>query len=98
MQRATCERWLVPGISAGDGWVVELPGLAIEVDGVSAMIAGRAATVTAKVALMCGCPITPGGLWDAADHVVTAELRRQGAIPEGKIGRASCRESVGNDI
>lgn len=82
MQRATSERWLVPGISAGDGWVVELPGLAIEVDGVSAMIAGRAATVTAKVALMCGCPITPGGLWDAADYVVTAELRRKGATPE----------------
>lgn len=82
MQRATSERWLVPGISAGDGWVVELPGLAIEVDGVSAMIAGRAATVTAKVGLMCGCPITPGGLWDAADYDVTAELRRKGATPE----------------
>jgi hypothetical protein len=81
MQRATSERWLVPGISAGDGWVVELPGLAIEVDGVSAMIAGRAATVTAKVGLMCGCPITPGGLWDAADYEVTAELRRKGELP-----------------
>src|SRR3546814_12745009 len=82
MQRATSERWLVPGISAGDGWVVELPGLAIEVDGASEMMAGRAATVTAKVALMCGCPITPGGLWDAAVYVVTAELRRKGAAAE----------------
>src|SRR3546814_1383705 len=82
MQRATSERWLVPGISAGAGWVVELPGLAIEVDGVSAMIAGRAATVTAKVAMMCGCPITPGGLWAAADYVVAAELRPKGCNPE----------------
>lgn len=83
MQRATSERWLVPGISAaaGDGWVVELPGLAIEVDGASSLIAGQAATLTAKVALMCGCPITPGGLWDAADYEVVAELRRKGQPP-----------------
>lgn len=84
MQRATSERWLVPGISAvaGDGWVVELPGLAIEVDGASALTASRAVTITAKVALMCGCPITPGGLWDAADYEVTAELRRKGQLYE----------------
>lgn len=84
MQRATSERWLVPGITAaaGNGWVVELPGLAIEVDGASTLIAGRAATLTAKVALMCGCPITPGGLWDAADYEVTAELRRKGKLSE----------------
>lgn len=82
MQRATSERWLIPGISAaaGNGWIVELPGLAIEVDGASAMTAGQAAPLTAKVALMCGCPITPGGLWDAADYEVTAELRRKGEI------------------
>jgi hypothetical protein len=84
MQRATSERWLVPGISAaaGDGWVVELPGLAIEVDGATALTAGRAATVIAKVALMCGCPITPDGLWDAAEYEVTAELRQKGRRPE----------------
>jgi hypothetical protein len=37
MQIATSERWLVPGISAvaGNAWVVELPGLAIEVDGIT---------------------------------------------------------------
>ncbi|MBD3744938.1 hypothetical protein [Sphingopyxis alaskensis] len=82
MQRASSERWLVPGIAAGNGWVVELPGLAIEVDGGSAMAAGRAATLTARVALMCGCPITPGGLWDAADYEVTAELRHKGETAE----------------
>jgi hypothetical protein len=83
IQRATSERWLVPGVAVapGNDWVVELPGLAIEVDGVSSLTAGRAATLTAKVALMCGCPITPGGLWDAADYEVVAELRRKGQPP-----------------
>jgi hypothetical protein len=83
MQRATSERWLVPGISAaaGNAWVVELPGLAIEVDGTSAMRQGHGVTLTAKVALMCGCPITAGGLWDATDYEVVAVLRHKGQLP-----------------
>lgn len=84
MQNVTSERWLIPGVSAaaGTAWVIELPGLAIEVDSTSALTQGRAATLTAKVALMCGCPITAGGLWDAADYEVVAELRRKGQPPE----------------
>jgi hypothetical protein len=84
MQIATSERWLVPGISAvaGNAWVLELPGLAIEVDGISTLTQGRSATLTAKVALMCGCPITDGGLWDAAEYEVISELRRKGQPTE----------------
>jgi len=84
MQIATSERWLVPGISAvaGKAWVVELPGLAIELDGTFALTQGRATTLTAKVALMCGCPITTGGLWDAADYEVVAILRHKGQPSE----------------
>lgn len=84
MQRATSERWLVPGVSAAadKAWVVELPGLAIEVNGTPALIQGRAVPLTAKVALMCGCPITAGGLWNAADYEVVAELRHKGQATE----------------
>ena len=84
MQNATSERWLIPGVSAaaGTSWVIELPGLAIEVDGTSGLTQGRGDTLTAKVALMCGCPITAGGLWDAADYEVVAELHRKGQPPE----------------
>lgn len=81
MQRATSERWLIPG-DAADKWVFELPGLAILVDGATAMTKDRATMLTAKVSLMCGCPITPGGLWDAADYEVIAELRRKHAPAE----------------
>lgn len=84
IQRVASERWLIPGVSAatGDGWTVELPGLAIQTEMAGAMTAGRVTLLTAKVALMCGCPITPGGLWDAADYEVTAELRRKGRLAE----------------
>lgn len=80
MQRASSERWLIPGeaATAGDGWVLELPGLAIRLAGSmpQTFVRGAASALTAEVQLMCGCPITTGGLWDAAQYDVTAELRR----------------------
>lgn len=84
MQRATSERWLIPGQSAasGDGWVVELPGLAIRVPpaSLSSLEFGTGHMLTAHVQLMCGCPITAGGLWDAAQYDVLAELRQSGEV------------------
>ncbi len=51
-------RWLIPGQPVvGDGWVVDLPGLALTArrDG---------GQVVADVSMLCGCPIAPGTLWD----------------------------------
>lgn len=51
-------RWLIPGQPVvGDGWVLELPGLALTArrDG---------GQVVADVSMLCGCPIAPGTLWD----------------------------------
>jgi hypothetical protein len=82
MQRATSERWLIPGTSmAGtDGWVVELPGLAITPDGAPPVWRrGQAQPLTVWVQLMCGCPITPGGMWAAEDYAVTATIKYPGA-------------------
>jgi hypothetical protein len=63
------QRWLLPGkdLTIGDGWTIELPGLAITPQ-ITRNDAGL--WVDAKVELMCGCPITPGGLWDAAEYEV----------------------------
>ena len=86
MQRATSERWLVLGQNAGvgDGWIIELPGLAVKlVDPMPpAFIRGVPHVLTAEVQLMCGCPITPGGLWDSANYDVSAELRQSGKLRE----------------
>jgi len=69
--KVTSMRWLMPGepLVAGDGWLVELPGLVITPT-VARTDTGTA--VEAKVELMCGCPITPGGTWNASDYRVTA--------------------------
>lgn len=84
MQRAVSERWLIPGQSAaaGDGWVVELPGLAIRLLGnwQNDVRQGVATELTAEVQLMCGCPITPGGMWNAADYEVVMQVRRGGIL------------------
>lgn len=79
--RVTARRWVIPGedIVAGDGWVVEMPGLAITIG--SHANEGKLA-IDAKVELLCGCPITPGGLWDADDYLVTASLWQEGARTE----------------
>ena len=70
-------QWLLPGKSlAGDGWILELPGLVVEP--VWTAKPGAPVTVTAKVTLMCGCPIEPGGHWNAADYEVVAVLEQAG--------------------
>lgn len=51
-------RWLIPGQPVvGDGWVVELPGLALTAR-------REGGQVVADMAMLCGCPIAPGTLWD----------------------------------
>ena len=51
-------RWLIPGQPVvGDGWVVDLPGLALTAR-------REGGQVVADVSMLCGCPIAPGTLWD----------------------------------
>ena len=59
-------RWLIPGQPVvGDGWVVDLPGLALT----ARRDAGQ---VVADVSMLCGCPIAPGTLWDEKRFEVKA--------------------------
>jgi hypothetical protein len=74
----------VPGahLSGGDGWVLELPGFVVDVLAPPAHVKlppdTKTVSLRANVALMCGCPITPGGLWDADKLEVKALLTRNG--------------------
>jgi len=82
--RATATQWVVPGedITGGDGWVIELPGYIVDVLAPPAHVKLPPETETvdlrANVALMCGCPIKPGGLWDADEMTVKALVTRNG--------------------
>lgn len=81
--RATVTQWLIPGQDiVGDGVVLELPGLVVDVlaPAAHASLGGRTRKVDidANITMMCGCPITPGGLWDANQLRVSAVVKRDG--------------------
>ena len=71
--KVSSTQWILPGRDiVGDGWVLDFPGLVIEP---TATIApGGALKISAKVSLMCGCPIEPGGIWNADTYRVEAHL------------------------
>jgi hypothetical protein len=81
------QRWLIPGAPvAGDGWVLELPGLAVRIvqpaTPAHPPAGSTAATIGVHVSMLCGCPIEPGGLWDAARFEVRALVDHNGkAMP-----------------
>jgi hypothetical protein len=80
----TATQWLVPGrhLSGGDGWVLEMPGFVVDVlapGGQTALSAAdRPVEVRASVEMMCGCPIEPGGLWDADRYEVAMTVHHDG--------------------
>ena len=82
--KVTSTQWVVPGrhLSGGDGWVLELPGYVVDVLAPPAHVKLAPDTtkvdLRANVALMCGCPIEPGGLWDADKLEVNALVKRNG--------------------
>lgn len=91
-------QWIVPGkpITGGDGFRLELPGFAVAVLAPPAHTSlqdERSVELRANVVMMCGCPVEPGGLWDADRFEVAALIyrdgKRVGRIPMKYAGQTS---------
>lgn len=88
--RVSATQWVVPGkhITDGDAWVLKVPGLIVDILDPPAAIKYKKIPMTvelrANVAMMCGCPIVPGGIWDADKFEVMALLQRDGQ-PAGRF-------------
>lgn len=86
LNTVSATQWIVPGrdLTGGDGWVIEMPGLVVDVlaPATHVKLAGvpRTVTLEANVTMMCGCPIEPDGTWDAAGIEVAAILARNGEV------------------
>ncbi len=81
MQRTSKTVLLVPGQDlTGEGVLLEIPGLIVDVAPNSTAAAGQPVRIRAKVTMTCGCPTEPGGLWDADQISITAK-----AIHRGKL-------------
>lgn len=93
IQRATKSVLLLPGRDVvGEGVVLELHGFTVVVEAPSAdapLSDDDSIVVRAKVEMLCGCPLTPGGMWDANRVDIRAKLLRDGAV----VGEAPLRYS-----
>lgn len=82
VQRSSKTLWLVPGRDVlGEGLVLVLNGFTIRLESPlpEGMVpAGGPIGIRAHVEMLCGCPITPGGLWDADRMEVLARLLGEG--------------------
>ena len=78
VQRTSTTLWMVPGKDVlGEGLVLVLNGFAIRLESPmpeGTFTAADPIGVRVHVEMLCGCPITPGGLWDANRIEVVARL------------------------
>lgn len=83
--KASATQWIVPGkhITGGDAWVLEMPGFIVDVLNPPAHVKYKNIPKTVKLAanvtMMCGCPIEPGGIWDADTFEVKAIMKIDGS-------------------
>jgi hypothetical protein len=97
---ASSTQWILPGksVGGGDGWVLELPGFAItSLEPLPKLVElrnGKASIpLKVKVTMQCGCPITPGGMWDANKFQISVMLEDSAkaypAVPLSYAGQPS---------
>lgn len=82
IQTASASLLMVPGADVvGEGLVLVLYGFTVVLEAPTASSpAAGPLPVRAHVTMLCGCPITPGGLWDADRITVAARLLRDGEV------------------
>ncbi|NVJ51123.1 MAG: hypothetical protein HWE11_12095 [Gammaproteobacteria bacterium] len=74
---ASRDLWLLPGkdYQHGDGILMTLQGFIIDTNWSQE---GTTVTVDSLVNLLCGCPVEPDGLWNAAHYQLQATLQQTG--------------------
>ncbi|MFL6277736.1 MAG: hypothetical protein ACJ74G_21320 [Blastocatellia bacterium] len=84
--KVSATQWVIPGkdITGGDGFLLVMPGLLVQVvEPITHLnLSSLPAQINfaANVTMMCGCPISPGGVWDSKDFEVGAQIRKEGRI------------------
>ncbi len=75
-------QWIIPGkhLNGGDGWVLEMPGFSLVAQTADDVTAPGSVEINADVKMMCGCPIEPGGMWNADGYEVAALVKKDGTV------------------
>ncbi|HKK47135.1 MAG TPA: hypothetical protein VJ964_16525 [Balneolaceae bacterium] len=78
---SSTQLWLIPGKDiTGDGILLQIPGFAIDIlqPQVHEFDKKEQITITANAVMMCGCPTSPGGLWDSSKMEFVAVVKKEG--------------------
>src|SRR5690606_1405903 len=80
--RSSTQQWIIPGKNiGGDGIILEVPGFVVDIlspQTHETIKDGKQIAISANVVLMCGCPVTPGGIWNADNYEVSALISESG--------------------
>lgn len=79
--KATTQTWIIPGKNiTGDGIVLEIPGFVIDIlsPQTHERLSGNMVEVKANVVMMCGCPVTDGGIWNSENYQIRAIATSEG--------------------
>lgn len=77
MQEATMTSWVVPGKDiVGDGIVLSMSGFIV--DAWTRVLQGGQVDIMTKASLLCGCPITKDGHWQADNYEARAIIMKDG--------------------
>ena len=89
MIKNTSQVWLIPGKNIlGDGLIIEVAGFSVNVmtpqtHEMLKLVGGKIKVpIRANVVMMCGCPITPNGIWDANKYEVKAIVKHNGVLSD----------------
>ncbi len=84
--KSTTQLWVIPGKNiGGDGIVLNVPGFVVDIlepQTHQTLPRGNEITISANVVLMCGCPVTAGGMWNADNYEINAIINRAGEDPK----------------
>lgn len=73
---STTQVWVIPGKDiTGDGVVLEIPGFVVDIISPQTherIKSSEEISLKANIVMMCGCPVTPDGIWDANQYEVKA--------------------------
>lgn len=80
--KSSTQLWVIPGKDIlGDGIILEIPGFVVDIlspQRHNIYPKSEEIEIKTNVVMMCGCPLTPGGIWDADQYEITAVLQKDG--------------------